>query len=901
MPAFLAVINTEPDNAQHDRAQRRARAHGAAARRAVLLGRRPPDDARVAHLPRLDTLLFHKNLGSYRDKAERIERAGAAGSPRRSCGAPDAAADRRGRPARLAKADLTTDMVREFTELQGTMGGIYAREEGQPEAVWKAIYYHYLPRRRRSRRAAVARRSSARPRSRGRPSRSPTSSTRSSGCSRRASGRPARAIRSASGARRRALLRILVDLPELTGLEMPVAFDRMLEQARQGVGEVHGVTDAPEAWRDAVTAFLLDRLRYLFEQRGFAYDELNAVLGRAAGVPDPLDARRRLEALRGVRGVGRLRGAGRGLQAREEHRRASCSGPAVDARRPADGAGRAGACSRSSSAGRRRSGRPRPRAATTRRSRIASGFRPAVDRFFTDVFVMVEDAGAARPSGCRLLRRLHELLLELADISEIVPKVGVITTDGVKVQMAKKTAKIVKPVKPVKAAKPARKPVKKHVAAKAPKAAKKYVYFFGERQGRRQPDDEGPARRQGLRPRRDDQRRPAGAAGLHDLHRGLQPLLRRAGGKLPAGHRRRDDGAPAEAREGWPARSSARPTNPLLVSVRSGAKFSMPGMMDTILNLGLNDADGRGPEGADRATAASPSTATAASSRCSATSCSRSRRTTFEHEFEAVKNAHGAKLDTDLDEDGAARGGRALQEASSRRRRASRSRRIRCEQLQGRARRRVPLVDNPRAIEYRRIYDIPDHIGTAVNVQMMVFGNTGDRSATGVGFTRNPATGAKEFFGEFLINAQGEDVVAGIRTPQPIAELEKVMPKAYKQLRAITTRLEKHYKDIQDFEFTIQDEKLYMLQTRSGKRTGYAAVVIATDLVAEKLITPKEALLLVDPESLVAAARARCSTRRSGRSCRSRPRACRRRRARRPARWSSRPTTRWSGPSRASR
>ena len=117
----------------------------------------------------------------------------------------------------------------------------------------------------------------------------------------------------------------------------------------------------------------------------------------------------------------------------------------------------------------------------------------------------------------------------------------------------------------------------------------------------------------------------------------------------------------------------------------------------------------------------------------------------------------------------------------------------------------------------------------------MVFGNTGDRSATGVGFTRNPATGAKEFFGEFLVNAQGEDVVAGIRTPQPIAELEKVMPKAYKELRQITTRLEKTYKDIQDFEFTIQDDKLYMLQTRSGKRTGYAAVVIATDFVAEKL------------------------------------------------------------------
>src|ERR687897_529500 len=156
----------------------------------------------------------------------------------------------------------------------------------------------------------------------------------------------------------------------------------------------------------------------------------------------------------------------------------------------------------------------------------------------------------------------------------------------------------------------------------------------------------------------------------------------------------------------------------------------------------------------------------------------------------------------------------------------------------------------PGGKESRRIYDIPDHIGTAVNVQMMVFGNTGDRSATGVGFTRNPATGAKEFYGEFLVNAQGEDVVAGIRTPQPITELEKVMPRAYRELRQITTRLEKNYRDVQDFEFTIQDDRLFMLQTRNGKRTGYAAVMIATDLVAEKLITPKDAVLQVDPESV---------------------------------------------------
>ena len=276
--------------------------------------------------------------------------------------------------------------------------------------------------------------------------------------------------------------------------------------------------------------------------------------------------------------------------------------------------------------------------------------------------------------------------------------------------------------------------------------------------------------------------------------------------------------------------------NPLLVSVRSGAKFSMPGMMDTILNLGLNDD---AVEGLKRRTK---------NGRFAYDSYRRFiqmfgnvvleiGKDVFEHEFESVKRARRARLDTDLDET-------ALRDVVGKYKRAVKARAGRDfpqdphEQLQMARDAVFRSWMNARAIEYRRIYDIPDHIGTAVNVQMMVFGNTGDRSATGVGFTRNPATGKKEFYGEFLINAQGEDVVAGIRTPQPIGELEQVMPKAYRQLREITTRLEKHYKDVQDFEFTIQDERLFMLQTRSGKRTGFAAVVIATDLVAEKLVTP---------------------------------------------------------------
>ena len=287
---------------------------------------------------------------------------------------------------------------------------------------------------------------------------------------------------------------------------------------------------------------------------------------------------------------------------------------------------------------------------------------------------------------------------------------------------------------------------------------------------------------------------------------------------------------------------------PLLVSVRSGAKFSMPGMMDTILNLGLNDQAVEGLK------------ARTSNGRFAFDSYRRFiqmfgnvvleiPKEAFEDEFEAIKTHRGAALDTDLDEI-------ALREVVDRFKavvvRESGEPFPLDPRLQLRMSRDAVFRSwqNPRAKEYRRIYDIPDAIGTAVNVQEMVFGNTGDRSGTGVGFTRNPATGANEFYGEFLINAQGEDVVAGIRTPQPIAELEQVMPPAYKELRRITSRLERHYKDVQDFEFTIEDEKLYMLQTRNGKRTGYAAVVIATDLVDEGVIEPVDAVRMVDPDAL---------------------------------------------------
>ncbi|MXY26003.1 MAG: pyruvate, phosphate dikinase [Acidobacteria bacterium] len=287
---------------------------------------------------------------------------------------------------------------------------------------------------------------------------------------------------------------------------------------------------------------------------------------------------------------------------------------------------------------------------------------------------------------------------------------------------------------------------------------------------------------------------------------------------------------------------------PLLVSVRSGSKFSMPGMMDTILNLGLND---RAVEGLKARTS---------NGRFAFDSYRRFiqmfgnvvleiPKEAFEEEFDGVKANRGVELDTELDEI-------ALREVVDRFKAVV----IResGEPFPLDPRRQLRMArdavfrswQNPRAKEYRRIYDIPDAIGTAVNVQAMVFGNTGERSGTGVGFTRNPSTGANEFYGEFLINAQGEDVVAGIRTPQPIHELEHVMPRAYDELRTITKRLEQHYRDVQDFEFTIENEKLYMLQTRNGKRTGHAAVVIATDLVDEGVIEPADAVRMVDPDAL---------------------------------------------------
>ncbi|HEY1658195.1 MAG TPA: pyruvate, phosphate dikinase [Candidatus Sulfotelmatobacter sp.] len=288
--------------------------------------------------------------------------------------------------------------------------------------------------------------------------------------------------------------------------------------------------------------------------------------------------------------------------------------------------------------------------------------------------------------------------------------------------------------------------------------------------------------------------------------------------------------------------------NPLLVSVRSGAKFSMPGMMDTILNLGLND------KSVEALAKRSNNPRFAADSyrrliQMFGNVVLEIEKSAFDEVFEAKKKQKKAKLDTDLD-------AKALQEVIAEYKKVVKKHAKRDfpqnphEQLAMARDAVFRSWQNDRAKHYRRINNIDDMLGTAVNVQAMVFGNLGDTSGTGVGFTRNPATGAKEFYGEFLMNAQGEDVVAGIRTPVPIVELQKIMPQVYDQLRAITTRLEKHYKDMQDFEFTIQDGKLYMLQTRNGKRTGLAAVRVAIQMVDEGLITKEEAIFRVDPNQL---------------------------------------------------
>ena len=288
--------------------------------------------------------------------------------------------------------------------------------------------------------------------------------------------------------------------------------------------------------------------------------------------------------------------------------------------------------------------------------------------------------------------------------------------------------------------------------------------------------------------------------------------------------------------------------NPLLVSVRSGARASMPGMMDTILNLGLNDVS---VEGFAKKTG-NPRFAYDSYRRfiqMFSDVVMEIAKSKFERVLDEIKESKGAKYDTDLDADD-------LKEvivkfkALYKEEKGEDFPQDPMTQLMEAVKAVFRSWDNPRAIVYRRMNDIPGDWGTAVNVQAMVFGNMGNTSGTGVAFTRNPSTGANGIYGEYLINAQGEDVVAGIRTPQPITKLEEDMPAVYEQFMAIAHKLEDHYRDMQDMEFTIEDGTLYFLQTRNGKRTAAAALQIACDLVDEGKITPAEAVKRIEAKSL---------------------------------------------------
>ena len=289
--------------------------------------------------------------------------------------------------------------------------------------------------------------------------------------------------------------------------------------------------------------------------------------------------------------------------------------------------------------------------------------------------------------------------------------------------------------------------------------------------------------------------------------------------------------------------------DPLLVSVRSGARASMPGMMDTILNLGLNDVAVEG----FAAKTGNPRFAYDSYRRfiqMYSDVVMEVPKSFFEKIIDEVKAAKGVHFDTELTREDLKELVKRFKEVYKNAMNGEEFPQDPVDQLMGAVKAVFRSWDNPRAIVYRRMNDIPGDWGTAVNVQAMVFGNMGETSGTGVAFTRNPSTGEKGIYGEYLINAQGEDVVAGVRTPQPITKLAEDLPECYKEFMELATKLENHYRDMQDMEFTIQEGKLYFLQTRNGKRTAPAAIKIACDLVDEGMIDEKEAVLRIEAKSL---------------------------------------------------
>jgi len=386
---------------------------------------------------------------------------------------------------------------------------------------------------------------------------------------------------------------------------------------------------------------------------------------------------------------------------------------------------------------------------------------------------------------------------------------------------------------------------KKAVTKKAGKKAPKFVYFFGggKSEGRKEMKDLLGGKGANLAEMCSlGLPVPAGFT----ITTEVCDLYYKLGRKYPKGLDEQIDAGIRKV-ERLTGKTFGHGSNPLLFSVRSGAAVSMPGMMDTVLNLGLN-----------RQTLKAVIELTG-NERFAWDAYRRFMQMfgdvvlgmehhDFEHALDKVKKHRKAALDTDLDVEG-------LKEVCAEYQKVyKKSRKSFPQDAREQLRQSIDAVfnswNNPRAIKYRQLNDIRGLMGTAVNVQLMVFGNMGDTSGTGVAFTRDPSTGANRFYGEYLMNAQGEDVVAGIRTPRPISTLAKVDRKSYRQLVDIRTRLEKHYHDMQDVEFTIERGKLYMLQTRSGKRTAAAAVKIATDMIKEKLITEKEAIMRVDPKAL---------------------------------------------------
>ena len=304
-----------------------------------------------------------------------------------------------------------------------------------------------------------------------------------------------------------------------------------------------------------------------------------------------------------------------------------------------------------------------------------------------------------------------------------------------------------------------------------------------------------------------------------------------------------------EELEGIQGKKFGDTEEPLLVSVRSGARASMPGMMDTILNLGLNDVS---VEGFAKKTN-NPRFAYDSYRRfiqMYSDVVMEVNKSFFEKIIDELKEEKGVVYDTELTVEDLKELVRRFKEVYSSHMNGEEFPQDPREQLMGAVKAVFRSWDNPRAIVYRRMNDIPGDWGTAVNVQSMVFGNMGETSGTGVAFTRNPATGEKGIYGEYLINAQGEDVVAGVRTPQPITKLKEDLPECYEEFMSLAQKLEDHYRDMQDMEFTIQEGKLYFLQTRNGKRTAHAAIKIACDLVDEGMIEEKEAVLRIDAKSL---------------------------------------------------